>query len=100
MVTIPALGKVPYCPVKAMRRYLKYRNARVDKTRVLPLYMTEHLWVAGSSKPNKSTPGFYTAGRFRKDVEFAVRDLSLYYPALAAVYEWLVLHSLRSGLVS
>ena len=65
MVTIPALGKVPHCPVRAMRRYLKYRDGRVDRTRVLPLYMTENLWVAGSVKPNKTSPGFYTMGQAR-----------------------------------
>ena len=97
MVVVPALGDVPHCPVRALLRYLQHRAKRVKTSVNLPLFMTEHLWTAGSVKPNKASPGFYTASKFRKDVEFAVADLVKYYPDLTNVYKWLVIHSLRSG---
>ena len=64
----------------------------------LPFFLTEHLWVAGSSRPNTDTPGFYTKARFTKDVNTAVKELVKYHPELQSVYDWLVVHSLRAGL--
>ena len=62
--------------------------------------MTENLWVAGRMKPDKSTPGFYTNSRFRKDVNTAVDEIVKYYPQMAEVCRWLVLHSFRSGVMT
>ena len=60
--------------------------------------MTEHLWQAGSAGPNTKSAGFYTQSRFRKDVKTVAKLVVARYPALASVFSWLVVHSLRKGL--
>ena len=99
LVVIPKLDKGnPNCPVRALRKYAKLRQKVVKTKTPMPFFMTEHLWVAGSSRPNTDVPGFYTKARFSKDVNTAVKELVKYHPRLHSVYEWLVTHSLRAGL--
>ena len=100
MVAIPALANCNYCPVKAIQAYMKLRNKRVKSKITLPLFMTENLGVSGKSKPDKTSPGFYTNSRFRKDVNTAVEELVKHHPRMAEVCRWLVLHSLRSGVLT
>ena len=95
LVVIPALDK-PYCPVKALTKYLKMRN-KIITDQHLPLFLTDELWRQRSNQPIK-TPGIYTQAAFRRNTKDAIALLVTQYAELQPVMKYLQTHSLRSGL--
>ena len=97
LVVIPALKKKPYCAVRALKRYIKLRRLRT-KDKETPLFLTEHLWTQGASKPDYTQPGLLTHSRFRKDTEAVVKQITKAHPETADLFLYLVTHSLRGGI--
>ena len=95
LVVIPALNK-PYCPVKALTKYLKARN-RITSNQQLPLFLTDELWRQRTNQPVK-TPGLYTQSAFRRNTKDAITLLVQQYKELQPVMQYLQTHSLRAGL--
>ena len=95
-VVIPAIPGKDFCPVRALREYLKQRKTKT-RNFDLPLFITECVWSKGSSKPDWTSPGLLTKAKFKNDTDNAVRELTKHQPNLQEVYAYLYSHSLRSG---
>lgn len=101
MVVIPKLPRKKYCPVRCLLTYINLRNALISNHSVsdnLPLLLTQHLWIPGSSKADKTQPGFYTKSRFSRDTTAAIKMLAVHNPAISTVTATLKSHSLRAGI--
>ena len=96
-VVIPAIPGKDFCPVRALREYLKQRKTKT-RNFDLPLFITECVWSKGSSKPDWTSPGLLTKAKFKNDTDNAVRELTKHQPNLQEVYAYLYSHSLRSGI--
>ena len=96
-MVIPAIRKKAYCPVRALKKYIKLRKTRTSDME-LPLFLTEFLWRKGSYKPDKTQPGVLTHARFRKDTNAVVKQIIIAYPNLEKEFLYLVTHSLRAGI--
>ena len=97
LVVIPKVRGKKHCPVRALWVYIKYRNEKTTDPN-LPLFLTEHLWTKGASKPDTSQPGILTNTRFRKDTVAIVRELAKVYPTVSEDFQYLTNHSLRAGI--
>ena len=96
LVVIPAIN-TDYCPVAALIKYLKLRNAMVPDQN-LPLFMTDFLWEKGAARATGSSLGFYTKSRFRRDTKAAIKQVVQLHPNLRPAMDYLETHSLRSGM--
>ena len=101
MVVIPKLPHKKYCPVRCLLNYINQRNAVIPNQTVsnnLPLLLTEHLWIPGSSRADKTQPRFYMKSRFSRDTTAAIKMLAAHNPVISNVTATLKSHSLRAGI--